>query len=225
MVSASLIVAIDGPSGVGKSTVARQLAERLGVPYLDTGAMYRAIGLKALMEGVDPAARENMARLVSQTDLRLEQGPDGTFQVFLDGENVEERIRSEEVAAAASAVATHPEVRSRLVALQQSCAAEVGGVLEGRDIGTKVFPEAPFKFFLDALPEVRFQRRFLQLKEKGSPLSFEQVVEEVEERDFRDRTRQDSPLTCDSSYFSVDASERSAEEIVEEMHRMVRESR
>ena len=215
--SLPIIVAIDGPSGVGKSTVARLLADRLAVPYLDTGAMYRAVGLKALREGVEPTDREAMAELVGEIEIGLRRAEDGAFQVLLDGEEVEGRIRTGEVAAAASAAATHSAVRRRMVSLQRLCARDLGGVLEGRDIGTKVFPDTPHKFFLDAQPEIRFRRRFLQLQERGREVPYPQVVQEVSDRDRRDRGRKDSPLGFDSSYTLVDASFLSPQEVVSAM--------
>jgi cytidylate kinase len=217
MATEPIVVAIDGPSGVGKSTVARLLARRLAIPFLDTGAMYRAIALKVLDSGVDPHDRERVERLVETTTVGLERRPDGSFDVLLDGAPVESRIRTPEVGAASSVVSAHSGVRQRLVALQHDAAHHFGGVLEGRDIGTRVFPETPHKFFLDARPEVRFQRRHDELLAAGRDVSLEQVVQEITERDHRDSTRADSPLTRDASYTFVDASEMTVEEVVERM--------
>jgi cytidylate kinase len=216
-----LIVAIDGPTGVGKSTVARRLAERLGVPYLDTGAMYRALGLKVLEAGLDPADRQAVAQLLPKTEIFLERAG-GDLRVLLDGRSVEERIRTPRVGAAASAVAVHPEVRRHLVRLQQEGARRTGGVLEGRDIGTKVFPSTPHKFFLDADPRVRFERRYEELRQRGEAVTLEGVAEAMRERDERDTGRTDSPLQRDSTYRSVDASHKSADEVVEEVLTAVR---
>jgi cytidylate kinase len=224
-VSEPLIVAIDGPSGVGKSSIARRLADRLGLPFLDTGAMYRAIGLKVLTSGVDPSDREAVVRLAESADLRLECGDDTSVRVLLDGAGVEERIRSGPVAEATSAISTYPEVRARLVELQRECARRHGGVLEGRDIGTKVFPETPYKFFLDARPEVRFQRRFDQLREAGSSARYADVVEEITRRDYRDTHRTDSPLACDASYIALDTSDLTLEEVVDRIGDVIAERR
>ncbi|MCH9647969.1 MAG: (d)CMP kinase [Deltaproteobacteria bacterium] len=219
----SLIVAIDGPSGVGKSTVARRLAKQLEVPYLDTGAMYRAVGLKALQERLDPADQISLEPMLEGLDVRLQRASDGAFHVLLDGEDVEQHIRTEKVGAAASAVATHRQVRQQMVTLQRRCAEQLGGVLEGRDIGTQVFPDTPYKFFLDAKPEVRYRRRYLQLQEQGRDISYDQVVEEVSERDRRDRGREDSPLTFDQTYTLVDATDLTVDEVVAEMVLQIRQ--
>lgn len=217
-----LIVAIDGPSGVGKSTAARMLARRLGVPFLDTGAMYRAIALEVLRRGTDPADREAVEAVADRAEVTLGRKEDGRFEVLLRGEPVEPAIRTPEVGESASIVSSHPGVRRRLVELQREAARHHGGVLEGRDIGTRVFPETPHKFFLDADPEVRCRRRFRELADAGSPVTWDQVVAEIHGRDLRDTTRADSPLTRDETYAFIDASEISAEEVVERMERAVR---
>jgi cytidylate kinase len=216
-----LIVAVDGPSGVGKSTAARRLAQRLGVPFLDTGAMYRAIGLKVLESGVDPGDAAAVEAMAARADVTLYHREDGAFEVRLDGAPVESRIRTSEVGEATSTVSTYPPVRARLVALQQDAARHFGGVLEGRDIGTRVFPDTPFKFFLDARPDVRGERRRQELAAAGRDLSLEQVVEDLARRDLRDSTRADSPLTRDPSYTFVDTSDLDIDGVVEEMARVV----
>ncbi len=216
-----LIVAIDGPSGVGKSTAARRLAKRLGVPFLDTGAMYRSIALKVLRCDMDPTDRNAVEALATSTEVSLERHDDGSFEVLLEGEAVEPFIRAPEVGEVASTISAHPGVRRRLVALQQEAARHWGGVLEGRDIGTRVFPGTPHKFFLDARAEVRGRRRFEELQAAGQALTFEQVVDEINRRDHRDRTREDSPLTHDGSYTFVDTSDLEIDEVVEQMSRSI----
>lgn len=214
---APLVVAIDGPSGAGKSTIARRLAARLGVPYLDTGAMYRALALAALDGGLDPEDREAVEALAERVEIRLEPEGDGGYQVLLDGVAVEGRIRTPEVGRASSSVSAHPGVRARMVALQRATAARLGGVLEGRDIGTRVFPDARHKFFLDADPGVRAERRHAQLAESGRAVAREEVEADLAERDRRDRSRADSPLTCDESYVRIDATGLSVEGVLEKM--------
>ena len=217
-----LIVAIDGPSGAGKSTVARALASRLSVPYIDTGAMYRAVGLAARDRGLalplsDPDAA---AAIAEAARVELVADPAGT-RVLLDGRDVTEAIREPEISQYASALSAIPAVRRRLVSEQQRLGRQRGGVLEGRDIGTRVFPETPHKFFLTAPAEVRARRRAIELADRGSPQPYEAVLEEMERRDFNDRTRADSPLTQDGRYFVIDAGTRTAEEVVSEIERRV----
>ena len=219
-----MIVAIDGPSGVGKSTVARRLARRLGIPFLETGAMYRALAFEVLRQGVDPDDQKTVAELFSGLDMRLELRSDGRLEVLLDEEPLGERIRAPEVSEASSQVSVHPEVRRKMVSLQRALAKQTGAVLEGRDIGTKVFPETPYKFFLEAPMEVRVERRFNQLRKAGQTSSSrEEVREEVTRRDLRDTTRADSPLTLDATYEQVETGDLDVDEVVEEIVRRIGE--
>lgn len=212
-----IVVAIDGPAGVGKSTVARLVAARLGLPYLDTGAMYRALALWALERGLDPAAPETARRAAeAAAELGLRLGADGHAEILLAGEPVEPRIRAAEVAVATSRLAVHPEVRAAMVRLQRALAQEHGGVIEGRDIGTKVVPETPHKFFFDADPAVRAERRWAELRAAGvEGLSREQLAEQLAERDARDRGRPDSPLAPAADAMHVDTGGATPEELAE----------
>src|SRR5712672_2738141 len=183
-----LIIAIDGPVGSGKSTVARRVAELLGYTHLDSGAMYRAVGWKALRYGVPLDAPKLLARLAAEA--RIDLTPrEGNLRVILDGEDITELIRTPEVSRAASIVAAVPGVRHPMVEEQRRAGAKGGVVMEGRDIGSVVFPHADPKIFLEASPEVRAERRLLELQEKGEPLAFDQVLADVHQRDRRDRER------------------------------------
>lgn len=222
----SLIVAIDGPSGVGKSTAARNLARRLELSYLDTGAMYRAVALKVLEEGVHPDDEEGVVELASTVDLRLDRDSEtGAARVLLDGSSVEARLRTTRVGEASSRISTQPEVRRRLVELQREYAREHGAVLEGRDIGTRVFPDTPHKFFLDARQDVRYRRRYDQLVAAGMDVTYSEVMVEIDRRDQRDSHRAESPLTYDESYTLIDTSDLGPEEVVERMVEEIRERR
>ncbi|MCC6131306.1 MAG: (d)CMP kinase [Acidobacteria bacterium] len=211
-----VIVAIDGPSGVGKSTVARLIAKSLGLRYLDTGAMYRAAGLVARRAGLSlPLSNgEDVARLTSSATIEILNSQAGT-RTLLNGEDVSEEIREPEIARYASAVASIPAVRRKLASLQREMALCGGGVMEGRDIGTKVVPETPFKFFLDASSDVRAERRFRELSAQGLDVKIETVLAEQRARDEADSTRTDSPLVCDASYVRVDTSNLSSVDVAE----------
>jgi len=217
-----LIIAIDGPVGSGKSTVARLVAELLGYLHLDSGAMYRAVALGALRAGVsldDAAGLERVARAA-----RIELEMDGTARrVLLDGEDVTARLRGPEMSQQASRVALVPGVRRVLVANQQRMAAAGGIVVEGRDIGTVVFPHAELKIFLDADVEVRARRRWLEYEQKGRPTDLPRMIKEVEERDHRDRDRAASPLRRAADAVYVDCSAMEAEEVARLVALLARE--
>jgi cytidylate kinase len=221
-----IVVAIDGPSGVGKSTVGKALASSLGVPYLDTGAMYRAIGLLARRKGMTlPLTEADEAGALAEQAEVLVTGSGGDVRTFLDGEDVSAEIREPEISRYASAVAAIPRVRRRLAARQREMALAGGGVLEGRDIGTRVVPEATAKFFLTARPEVRARRRYEELVRKGTPQELAAVRTEMEARDTADSSRADSPLSCDETYVVVDTSDLEASEVVERLRKLVLGSR
>lgn len=215
------IVAIDGPSGVGKSTAARMLAARLDVPYLETGAMYRALGLKALAAGIDPDDSEAVGNLLGELDLDVDFTADNEIIVLLDGRDVRRDIRGVEVSNATSRVSVHPAVRQFMVQLQRDWSLRRGAVVEGRDIGTRVFPDTPFKFFFEAAPEVRAARRFEQLRQAGDAPSLAEVERQVRERDVRDSTRTESPLRRDDSYVVIDTGLAGPEEVVDQMLRVI----
>jgi CMP/dCMP kinase len=205
-----LTIAIDGPAGSGKSSVARVVANALGYLYLDSGAMYRALALKALQRGVPLDDETKLAKLANETHIELrsptpEQEKLGIKnRVFLDSREVTEEIRTPEVAQAASRLATIAPVRAVLVAEQQRSGAGGGVVMEGRDIGTVVFPNAELKIFLEASPEIRAERRWKEHQEKGENMTLAQVLEEVRERDKRDRERKVSPLVRAADAVLVD---------------------
>lgn len=215
-------IAIDGPSGAGKSTLARRLAQELGIIYLDTGAMYRAVALKAIRLGIDTRDREGVSRIMDDIDISVEY-QDGTQRIYLDGEDVSSAIRTNEVSMGASNVSAFPEVRAKLVALQQEIAKHNPVVMDGRDIGTKVLPDAGLKIFLTASVEERARRRFLELKEKGLlDKTFEELVAEIEERDRNDSTREHSPLKKAEDAVEIDSTGKSIDEIVAMIMDMVR---
>lgn len=216
----SLIVAIDGPAGVGKSTTSKLVARELGLPHIDTGAMYRAIGLAATRAGIDVHDAEALESLAAQS--RIEFVPGDRPRVLLDGEDVTHLIRTPEISMAASHVSAVPAVRRVLVKLQQDLGRRGGGVLEGRDIGTKVFPETPHKFFLTARPEVRARRRYAELVAKGESPDLESVLADSLRRDEQDSTRADSPLMHDETYSVVDTSDLTIAEVVERIVQHVR---
>ncbi len=208
-----IIVAIDGPAGAGKSTIARHLARHFGLLNLETGAMYRAFALKALRSAVpldDAKALEELAR---ETEIRLDPGEEENL-VLLDGEDVTGLIRNPLVTEAASRVSVFPAVRSWMVRLQQQVGARGGVVMEGRDIGTVVFPNAEVKIFLDAAPEVRGQRRYDQIGQKGATPSPqpEEILRDLRARDERDRNRKDSPLKPASDAVILDSTNMSLEQ-------------
>jgi len=211
-----LIIAIDGPVGSGKSTLARRVAALLGYIYIDTGAMYRSVALKAQRRGVPLDSSDALAALVAATRIDLKQvdgASDGTQHVLLDGEDVTALIRTPDVAQAASKVALQPGVRKVLVAEQRRAGVRGGVVMEGRDIGSVVFPDAQLKIFLTASPEVRAERRWREHQQKGDSIDLARTLEEVIERDRRDRERPTSPLIQAKDAVVVDSTAMEPEEV------------
>ena len=204
-------VAIDGPSGAGKSTLAKRLAKELGYLYVDTGAMYRAIGLFALRQGVDPKDEAAVTALLPQIQIELRY-VDGAQRVLLCGEDVSEAIRAENVGMATSAVSAHPPVRAFLLELQRGMARTHDILMDGRDIGTVILPNATVKIFLTASAEARADRRFRELQEKGVATDFETVLEDIRRRDYQDSHRAAAPLRQAEDAVLVDTSEMDLEQ-------------
>ena len=204
-------VAIDGPSGAGKSTIAKAVAKDLGYLYIDTGALYRSIGLYALRAGADPADREAVEKLLPEISLSLRH-VDGVQRVFLNGEDVSDAIRTPEVSKASSGVSAHPAVRAFLLETQRSLARTQDVLMDGRDIGTVVLPDAAVKIFLTASAEKRAERRFKEYQEKGIDTTYETVLRDVEKRDYDDSHREIAPLRQAEDAVLLDTSEMTLEE-------------
>jgi len=217
-----LIVAIDGPSGAGKSTLAKRLARELGFTYLDTGAMYRALALKILRQGLDLADDAKLAALVGSTEIDLvERG--GKLEVLLDGLDVSGLIRTPEVSQVASKASAFPVVRKRMAELQRALGQKGSVVAEGRDIGTVIFPEAEVKVYLNATVEERAHRRYEELRKAGSDVSLEETVREMEERDKRDSERDLAPLRKAEDAVAIDSSALTADAVAEQVMRAIKQ--
>lgn len=206
-------IAIDGPAGAGKSTIAKKVASDLSFVYVDTGAMYRSIGLYMLKKGIDIHDKGAVEKASQDADVRLVY-IDGTQHVLLNGEDVSREIREEEVGKAASVVSAYPQVRANLTALQKRLAETENVVMDGRDIGTCVLPDAFLKIYLTASPEVRGRRRFLELKEKGENPDLNEIIEDIRKRDQADMTREISPLKKADDAVEIDSSEMTIDEVV-----------
>jgi cytidylate kinase len=215
-----LIVAIDGPSGAGKSTLAKRVARELGFTYLDTGAMYRALALKILRQGLNLEDSEKLAELVDATEIDLVESS-GTLKVLLDGGNVSALIRTPEVSQMASKSSAFPVVRKRMLNLQRRLGKKGNVVAEGRDIGTVIFPHADVKIYLDASVEERARRRYEELRKAGREVSFEDTVQEMQERDKRDSERELAPLRKAEDAVVIDSSALDAEEVAETVLRVI----
>ncbi len=209
-----LIIAIDGPAGSGKSTVAKLVAEKLGFLYLDTGAMYRALTLKAIRKRIDLQDEKGLIRLMRQTKINLEEKTDGSLNIFLDGKDVTKEIRDQEVTNKVSFIARVGGVRQKMVELQRRIAKRRGAVVEGRDIGTVVFPDADKKFYLDANLNERIKRRFKELNQMGQSVLQEEVKQDISIRDESDRTRSIAPLKKAKDAICIDTTDMTVEEVV-----------
>lgn len=213
-----ITIAIDGPSGAGKSTIARRLADRLGFTYIDTGAMYRAVALWALRQDIDPSDMHRTEQLAIASDIRLSPG-----RISLNGEDVTDAIRTAEVTSGASKIAVVPAVRRAMVGKQRQMAESQSVVMEGRDIGTVVFPDATLKIYLDATPEERVRRRLKELRAKGDAVSEAELAAQMRERDLRDSTRADAPLSQAPDAVYLDSSGMDIEHVEEAILKIVRQ--
>ena len=222
MVQRKPVVAIDGPMGAGKSTVARALAQRLGFGYVDTGAMYRSVALMCARWGVDMQDADAVTRLAQTLRIEFQPAPSGD-RVIVNGEDVTDAIREPSVSDGASIVSTIPRVREALVARQRELGREGGVVMEGRDIGTVVFPDAEVKVFLNASPEARARRRYDELRARGAQVTLEAIMRAQAERDQRDATRAQSPMRAAADAVVIDSTVLSMDQVVDEIVRVVRE--
>ena len=217
-------IAIDGPAGAGKSTISKEVAKKLGIIYIDTGAMYRAIGLAAVRSGIDTKDAEGVKSVLDKVDITISHS-DGTQQIFLNGENVSEEIRLPEISVAASNVAVIPEVRLKLVELQRSLAERCDVIMDGRDIGTYVLPNAELKIFLTASVDERARRRYKELIEKGVKTDFDEVKADMEYRDKKDSGRDFAPLRAADDSITLDNTDITAQEAADEICRLAKERR
>lgn len=215
-----LIIAIDGPAASGKSTTAQLLAQKLGYVYIDTGAMYRACALKAKKMGIDINDEESIRELLDDIDIRIENH-NSKNRIYLDGEDVSEDIRADDISALASAISAIPAVRYKMVELQRKMGEKGGVILDGRDIGTFVFPTAEVKFFLTASPEVRAKRRWLELKQKGINKDFSEVLADLVKRDNNDSQRALAPLKKADDAIEVDTSNMTIEEQTDFLYQII----
>jgi cytidylate kinase len=213
----SIKIAIDGPAGAGKSTIAKFISKKLGLIYLDTGAMYRTVALKAIRLGFDPLDPSQIIPMLANLNIQIEHG-DGEQHIFLDGKNVSHDIRTPEVSLGASNVAVIPDVRLAMVKLQREMAQKIDVVMDGRDIGTYVLPNADYKFFLTASTDERAKRRYLELQAKGNTdISFEEVKKDIEYRDKNDSSRAFAPLSKADDAVEVDTTGMSIEQVIEKI--------
>lgn len=203
-------IAIDGPSGAGKSTIAKAVAKKLDIDYIDTGAMYRAIGYKAIKEQVKPQEKERLKDLLENTDIDFVKG-----DIILDGKKVNDKIRTPDISKAASVYSALPEVREKLVEIQRDMGSRKSVIMDGRDIGTNVLKDAEYKFFLTASAEERADRRYKELKEKGEDVSRDEVLADIKARDHSDSTRKLNPLRKAQDAIEVDTTGMSIDEVIE----------
>lgn len=228
-----IIIAIDGYSSTGKSTIAKRVANTLQYLYIDTGAMYRAVTFLALKRGFISEGKQTLTIdkdslliALKQSTIRFEHNSElGVSEIYLNGQNIEKEIRGLSVASYVSEVAKIPEIRAYLVALQREMGREKGVVMDGRDIGTVVFPEAELKIFMTASEEIRAQRRFLELQQKGEVTTYEEVLQNIQKRDYEDTHRKESPLQKALEAIEIDNSSTTIEEVVQKIVSLVRDKK
>ena len=218
-----MIIAIDGPAGAGKSTIARGVAMELGLPLIDTGAIYRAVALRALAADVPLQDGPACARLARQLEFRFELDTQGHNHIFCDGDELGDRIRHPRISQGASEVSAHPEVRQALLTLQRDLGRAHGAVLEGRDIGTVVFPDADLKIFLTASAPERARRRVDQLAERGQPVDYDETLAQIRARDARDTSRAHAPLRQADDAVAIDTTSKGVDALVARISQMARE--
>ena len=223
MMQKRFAVALDGPSGAGKSTLAKAVAKELGILYVDTGAIYRALGVAARRRDVDPHDEAAVTALLPEVEIALRHGEDGLQRMYLNGEDVTEAIRLPEISMYASAVSAQPAVRAFLLEMQRALARQQSVIMDGRDIGTVVLPDAEVKIYLTADAEVRARRRFLELEQRGTPKPFEEVLAEQKERDWNDTHRDVAPLRQADDAIRLDTSRLDFEQSRELILKTVRE--
>lgn len=214
-------IAIDGPVGAGKTTIAKRLADQLGIQYLDTGATYRAVALQAIRRNVSANHEDAVSRMLADTVVSVEWA-DGVQHTLLNGEDVSELIRSPEVSNTGSAISTHACVRDKMVALQRECARRADMVLDGRDIGTRVLPDAAYKFFLTASPEARAKRRYQELIERNIACSYQQIYDDMMDRDARDSMRALDPLRRAEDAVEIDTTDLDLEGVLSKLLSIIR---
>lgn len=203
-------VAVDGPSGAGKSTIAKAVADKLGIDYIDTGAMYRSVGYKMMREGISVEDEELLRKMLDETDIDFYEN-----NIILDGEIINDKIRTSEISKMASLCSAVPAVREKLVELQRGMGEKKSVIMDGRDIGTNVFKDAEYKFFLTASPEERADRRYKELKEKGESISYDEVLKNIKQRDHNDSTRKLNPLRKADDALEVDTTGLSIEDVID----------
>ena len=221
----SIAIALDGPAGAGKSSIAKRAAKALGYIYVDTGALYRTIGLAAMRAGVEPQPSDEVDSLLSRITVSLEFNEQGEQVVLLDGEDVSSLIRTPEASMMASKISAVPSVRAYLLDLQRDMAKTHNVIMDGRDIGTVVLPDAKIKIFLTASPEARAERRYKELVEKGTDTTYEEVLRDVKERDYNDSHRAIAPLKPAEDSILVDTTELDFEQSVEAIINVIKENR